>query len=389
MTRNIALLGSTGSIGRNTLEVVRRNRDKYKIVSLVCGNNLEVLREQIKEFSPAVISVNKNQDAKVLRSEFPGKKIFSGPDGIKEAVLENRVDTVLTATTGTIALEATLESIKKGHRICLANKETMVAAGELVNDHLGKSESQIIPIDSEQSAVFQALCEKERNYLKKVILTASGGPFFRVDKSEFGSIGVKDALNHPVWSMGSKVTIDSATLMNKALEIIEAYYLFNLAPDQIDVIIHPQSIIHSMVEFLDTSILAQLSFPDMKLPIQYSLSYPERFDGIINDLDLSKIGKMEFFAVDRDKFSSIEMAYTVLKEGKNSGAVFNAANEVAVEYFLNNKISFINIFSVVEEMMNRTEFVRAGSVEEINSVINETKIKTAELIENKNNLKSE
>ncbi|MEN8153001.1 MAG: 1-deoxy-D-xylulose-5-phosphate reductoisomerase [Acidobacteriota bacterium] len=389
MIRNIALLGSTGSIGQNTLEVVRENRDKYNVVSLVCGNNLEVLRNQINEFSPSVISVEDQKDSKILSSEFPDKKIFSGSDGIIEAVMEKSVDTVITATTGTIALEATLESIKKGHRICLANKETMVAAGELVNKYLENSRSQIIPIDSEQSAVFQALCEKERKYLKKVILTASGGPFFKVDRSEFNNIGVEDALNHPVWSMGSKVTIDSATLMNKALEIIEAYYLFKLNPDQIDVIIHPQSIIHSMVEFFDTSILAQMSLPDMKLPIQYSLSYPERLDGLIDNLELAKVGKMEFFEVDRNKFSSIEMAYRVLEEGKNSGTVFNAANEVAVDYFLDNKISFNDIFNIVRKMLNYTNFFPVKSVDEINSVIGETKVKTIELIETKKYLKSE
>lgn len=378
--RKIALLGSTGSIGKSTLKIVSLNRDKFTIESISAGKNIELLKEQIQEFSPKTVCVSDQNDIKALKDNFPEINFYSGKEGLIEVASADNVDTLISAITGTIPLEATIESIKLGHRICLANKETLVAAGSLINRELELSSSEMIPIDSEQSAIFQSLGSSKISELNKVILTASGGPFFKKNIDEFASITVKDALKHPTWNMGTKVTIDSATLMNKALEIIEAYYLFNLKTDQIDVIIHPQSIIHSMVEFIDLSVIAQMSLPDMQMPILYSLSHPERVRFKNKQLRFDELNKLEFFPVDREKFPSVRMAYEVMAMGKNAGAIFNAANEVAVEYFLKEKISFIDIFKVVEEILNISDLYKIDNVEAVLDTIAATKRKTEEII---------
>lgn len=388
--RNIALLGSTGSIGTNTLEVIARNRDRFRLVGLAAGESKELIEEQVREFAPEIVSVKNKEDAEALKAKFPGLKVYYSGEGLLETVSHPAVDTMVSAIDGTTALEATLLSIRNNHRICLANKETLVAAGELINRELARSRAEIIPIDSEQSAIFQAIGHNSKDAVKRIILTASGGPFFKEKKENFKRITVKQALAHPTWSMGAKVTIDSATLMNKALEVIEAFYLFRLNPEQIEVIIHPQSIIHSMVEYIDTSILAQLSLPDMRLPILYSLSYPERVPFETETLNFSELRKLEFFDVDRETFPSIRMAYDVLKTGKSSGAVFNAANETAVDYFLKGNILFSDIFAVVEEMFYNETFRSVETIEEINEIIRHTKEKTAGVIErrfgNENNM---
>jgi len=381
MRRNLAILGSTGSIGRNTLEVIRQNRDCFNVLGLAAGDNIELLEKQAREFSAEVVCVRDKRHADKLRQLFPQKKICFSDQGLVDTVCHPGVDTVVSAITGTAGLPATLAAIKNNQRLCLANKETLVAAGELINRELEKSSADMIPIDSEQSAIFQGIGSNRKNFIKKIILTASGGPFFLKSKQEFSGITIKEALAHPTWSMGRKITIDSATLMNKALEIIEAYHLFRLRPGQIDVVIHPQSIIHSMVEFIDSSVMAQLSQPDMRIPILYSLTYPERirFDG--RGLDFPALQRLEFFPVDREKFSSIEMADYVLEQGKNAGAVFNAANEVAVEYFLQEKISFNQIFSVVAEILYRQALYEIRSVEDVNETINTVKKKTEDYID--------
>jgi len=316
----------------------------------------------------------------LLKSEFPGKKIYHGQEGLLSLLDNNITDTVVNAISGTVSLEATVMAIQRGYRICLANKETLVAAGELINDILRDSKAEVIPIDSEQSAIFQSIGNNSNEDIKRVILTASGGPFFNKSEADFSSFTVVEALAHPTWSMGTKITIDSATMMNKALEIIETFYLFKLAKDQIDVIVHPQSIVHSMVEFVDSSIIAQLSLPDMKLPILYSLTYPHRLSFNTSSLDLSQLKKLEFFKVDHEKFKSIKMAYFVLERGKNAGAVFNAANEVAVDFFLNEKISFKAIFDVVGEILYNEKFFHMSSISDVNETINETKNKTKKII---------
>jgi 1-deoxy-D-xylulose-5-phosphate reductoisomerase len=405
--RQIALLGSTGSIGTSTLEVIAQNRAEFQLTGIAAGENTQLLEKQVREFSPNIIAVKQKSDAESLRHTFPGKKVVHGSEGLLEVINHPGVDTMVSAIDGTTALEATIASIKNNHRICLANKETMVAAGELINQALKESRADIIPVDSEQSAIFQCLEQQaaapysrsrrfpgfkyrlkpkrvhaphagykgESAFIKRIILTASGGPFAGKNKNEFSKITVKQALAHPTWAMGTKITIDSATLMNKALEIIEAFFLFHLEKEQIDVIIHPQSIVHSMVEFIDSSIIAQLSVPDMRLPILYSLTYPLRMPFPNQSLNFSDIKKLEFFEVDRDKFSSIQMAYHALEQGKNAGAVLNAANEVAVEYFLQEKISFKDIFSVVEHIFYNETFYPLHSIEDVKKTIAQTKQK--------------
>jgi 1-deoxy-D-xylulose-5-phosphate reductoisomerase len=403
--RHIALLGSTGSIGTNTLEVIAGNREEFQLIGIAAGENIRLLEKQVREFSPAVIAVKQKADAESLRRTFPGKKVVYGSEGLLEMINHPGVDTMVSAIDGTTALEATIASIENDQRICLANKETMVAAGEFINRALNESRAEIIPVDSEQSAIFQCLerenfvasnqkflqggpggavfsksappgRRRQSESIKRVILTASGGPFAGKAKKEFAKITVNQALAHPTWSMGTKITIDSATLMNKALEIIEAFFLFLLEKEQIDVIIHPQSIIHSMVEFIDSSVIAQLSVPDMRLPILYSLTYPWRVPFPNQSLNFSHIKKLEFFEVDRDKFSSIQMAYDALGQGKNAGAVLNAANEVAVEFFLQERISFQDIFSVVEQVFYHETFYPLHSIEDVKETIAQTKQKT-------------
>jgi 1-deoxy-D-xylulose-5-phosphate reductoisomerase len=379
--RHIVLLGSTGSIGANTLEVIAANPDEFKLTALAGGENISLLTQQVERFKPAMAGVKRAQDAVRLKEQFPDIKVVHGPEGLLELVNHPEVDTMISAIDGTTALEATLASIKRGHRICLANKETLVAAGELINQALETSQAEIIPIDSEQSAIFQCLeGEGARNGIRKVILTASGGPFFNRKQEELTGITVKEALNHPTWSMGAKITIDSATLMNKALEVIEAFYLFRLTPGQIDVVIHPQSIVHSMVELVDSSVMAQLSVPDMKLPILYSLSYPRRIPFPGSRLDFTVMQKLEFYPLDRRMFRSIPLAFEVLESGKNAGAVLNAANEVAVDCFLREEIAFNDIFSVVEHILYNENFYAVHSVEDVIQSIETTKRNTEQYI---------
>jgi 1-deoxy-D-xylulose-5-phosphate reductoisomerase len=378
--KKIVLLGSTGSIGRNSLEVINTHRDHFELVGIAAGENIKLLQEQVHFFDPQRISVKHEKDAVQLKQLFPTKAIFSGERGLEEIVSDSQVDIVISAINGTSALAATMASIRNHQRICLANKETMVAAGELINLELSRTNAELIPIDSEQSAIFQSLGANKRDYLKRIILTASGGPFLNTEKQDFSRIRVEDALAHPTWSMGRKITLDSATLMNKALEIIEAYYLFNLRKDQIDVVIHPQSIVHSLVEFIDSSLIAQLSWPDMKIPILYSLSYPERLHFENKSLNLADLKTLDFFPVDVEKFRSIEMARYVLGIKKNAGAVFNAANEVAAESFLNREISFHDIFDVVETILYNEMFFPIRSLDDLEVTIRETKNKTSEYI---------
>lgn len=382
MTKNIVLLGSTGSIGRSTLAVLRENRDRFRLIGLAAGSNTQLLEKQINEFSPQAVSVKSRKHAHELQERFPQIKIFYGEEGLQEIVSLPQADCVIAAINGTDGLAATIQAIRLRRRLCLANKETLVAAGDLINCEAAAAGTEIIPIDSEQSAIFQCLAASPRRHVRRVILTASGGPFFRDKHRDFAAIRVEEALAHPTWSMGKKITIDSATLMNKALEIIEAHHLFQLAPEQIEVLIHPQSVVHSLVEFIDASLLAQLGIPDMKLPILYSLSYPERITSAAPSLDLADVQQLEFFRADRKQFASIQMAYDVLRQGLNAGAIFNAANEVAVEYFLAGKIDFKAIFSVVGRMLDQGDFHPLPSLADVLETISLTRKKTSEYIEN-------
>ena len=382
MTKNIVLLGSTGSIGRSTLAVLRENRERFRLIGLAAGSNTQLLEKQINEFSPQAVSVKSRKHAHELQERFPQIKIFYGEEGLQEIVSLPQANCVIAAINGTDGLAATIQAIRLRRRLCLANKETLVAAGDLINREAAAARAEIIPIDSEQSAIFQCLAASPRRHVRRVILTASGGPFFRDKHRDFAAIRVEEALAHPTWSMGKKITIDSATLMNKALEIIEAHHLFQLAPEQIEVLIHPQSVVHSLVEFIDASLLAQLGIPDMKLPILYSLSYPERITSAAPSLDLADVQQLEFFRADRKQFASIQMAYDVLRQGLNAGAIFNAANEVAVEYFLAGKIDFKAIFSVVGRMLDQGDFHPLPSLADVLETISLTRKKTSEYIEN-------
>jgi 1-deoxy-D-xylulose-5-phosphate reductoisomerase len=406
MVKNIVVLGCTGSIGRSTLGVLRENRGRFRLLGLAAGGNTQLLEKQIAEFAPLAVSVRSPKDAQQLRERFPRLKTFCGAEGLTEIVSLPDADCVVAAINGTDGLAAAFQAIRLKRRLCLANKETLVAAGELINREVAAAGAEIVPIDSEQSAIFQCLAASMRGgtaasvrggtaasergetafrapaSLRRVILTASGGPFFRDREKDFARVTVEEAMAHPTWSMGRKITIDSATLMNKALEIIEARYLFSLRPEQVDVVIHPQSVVHSLVEFIDSSVLAQLGNPDMKLPILYSLTHPERIAAPPPSLDLPALGRLEFFAVDRGRFPSIPMAYDVLRRGQNAGAVFNTANEVAVEHFLARKIAFPAIFAVVAHMLDISEFHPLRSLDEVLETISRTREKTSEHIKN-------
>ncbi len=382
MVKNIVILGSTGSIGRSTLAVLRENRERFQLLGLAAGSNTQLLEKQVAEFSPQAVSVKSRKDALELQERFPGIKTFFGSEGLEEIVSLPTADCVVVAINGTDGLQATIRAIRLKRRLCLANKETLVAAGEIITREAAACHAEIIPVDSEQSAIFQCLAPGSRRHLRRVILTASGGPFHKDKEKDFTSITVEEAMAHPIWSMGRKITIDSATLMNKALEIIEASYLFNLEPEQVDVVIHPQSVIHSLVEFVDSSMLAQLGIPDMKLPILYSLSHPERVCGSCPSLDLAALSQLEFYPVDRSRFPSIQMAYDVLRQGRNAGAVFNSANEAAVEYYLARKITFSAIFSVVAHMMDIWDFQPPHDLDDVLGTIAQTRKQTSEYIEN-------
>jgi 1-deoxy-D-xylulose-5-phosphate reductoisomerase len=382
MVKNIVVLGSTGSIGRSTLGVLRENRERFRLLALAAGGNTQELEKQIAEFAPQAVSVKSGKDAQRLRERFPRLRTFCGAEGLNEIVSLPEADCVVAAINGTDGLAAAFQAIRLKRRLCLANKETLVAAGELINRESAAAGAEIIPIDSEQSAIFQCLFPGALRHVRRVILTASGGPFFSDPQRDLAGVTVEEAMAHPTWSMGRKITIDSATLMNKALEIIEARYLFSLAPEQIDVVIHPQSVVHSLVEFVDSSVLAQLGVPDMKLPILYSLTHPERVTAARPSLDLPALGRLEFFAVDRGRFPSIQMAYDVLRQGQNAGAVFNTANEVAVEHFLARKIDFPAIFSVVAHMLDGADYHPLPGLDEVLETIARTREKTISYIKN-------
>ena len=379
--RHIALLGSTGSIGKNALKVIQAHADRLRLVGVAAGDNLELLSRQIRDFDPPLVSVKTRQSAEKIKAQFPSKDILHGSAGLEAMVSDPRVDTVIAAISGTDPLRAILAAIRGRRRLCLANKETVVAAGKLLMAEVERSQAELLPLDSEQCAIFQCLENRDRNFVRKVILTASGGPFFRRHPDSFATITPSEALAHPTWSMGGKITIDSATLVNKAFEMIEAFHLFRLRSDQIDVLIHPQSVVHSLVEFVDASLIAQLSRTDMRIPILYSLSYPERIDGGMPPLDLAGLKNLEFFPVDAVRFPAVELARRVLTTGDNAGAVFEAANEVAVSCFMKRKISFRRIVAVVDHMLAQTVAFPIDSVEDVEQTVECTRRETAAYIE--------
>lgn len=358
-TKNIAILGSTGSIGTQALDIIRDNKDLFRAEVLVANNNYELLAKQAIEFDPNIVVIADKSKYKKLSELLKNTdvKVFAGSESIEQVAAIGTVDVVLTAMVGFSGLLPTIRAIEAGKRIALANKETLVVAGKLIVHILKQNNAHIIPVDSEHSAIFQALGGENINNVDKLILTASGGPFRGKNIDFLKTVTPEQALNHPNWDMGNKVTIDSASMMNKGLEVIEAHWLFGIKPDNIDVIVHPQSIIHSMVEFKDGSIVAQLGVPDMRIPIQYAFSYPERVYSPKSRFSFTDYPEFTFEKPDKKTFRCLQLAYDVLKIGGNAACILNAANEVAVELFLKNQIRFSDIPNIIEETLNKSEII--------------------------------
>ncbi len=363
--KRLSILGSTGSIGRNTLKVVAEHPEGFRVISLAARRNIELLEEQINTFRPEVVAVFDESAAEELRRKNPPVEVLSGERGLVDVATIEDVDIVVSAIVGSAGLIPTLSAVKAGKGIALANKEALVMAGQLIMSEARKKGTMIIPVDSEHSGLFQCLEKRNMADVKRVILTASGGPFLRKAKDELETVTPEEALRHPNWNMGRKITIDSATLMNKGLEVIEAHWLFSLPPERIDVLLHPQSIVHSMVEFVDGSLLAQMSVPDMKGPISYALSYPERYKDVLPNLDLAEIHKLVFERPDHEKYPALSLTYDALKSGGTMPCVLNAANEVAVESFLNGEIPFTAIFMIVSDVMSEHNVLKGESIDEI------------------------
>ncbi|MEP7220551.1 MAG: 1-deoxy-D-xylulose-5-phosphate reductoisomerase [Bacteroidota bacterium] len=364
--QQLAILGSTGSIGTQTLDVVRRNPDRYRAACLTTNGNVELLGAQIAEFEPDTVVVSNPCSASVARKLYGDRvEVLEGEESLCDVVARPGIDTVMSALVGFAGLAPTVAAIRAGKRIALANKETLVVAGELINRLLKEHHATLIPVDSEHSAVFQCLVGERPEAIEQIILTASGGPFRDLPAEEFANITLERALKHPNWNMGPKITIDSATLMNKGLEVIEARWLFDVEREKVGVVIHPQSIIHSMVQFIDGSVKAQLGLPDMRLPIQYALAYPER---IINDFDrlsLAAIGSLSFFPPDPGRFPCLRLAYESLDRKGTAPTTLNAANEVAVAAFLDGTIAFNDIPRLIERALGEAEIADEPSLENI------------------------
>lgn len=381
--KRLSILGSTGSIGRNTLEVVAHHPERFKVVGFAVRSNIQLLESQINKFKPEVVAVFDESAAESLKKKNLPVRILTGEQGLIEVATLARVDMVVSAIVGSAGLMPTYAAIKAGKDIALATKETLVMAGNIIMAEASKRGVKIIPVDSEHSALFQCLNGRDMSEVQRIILTASGGPFLKRSRAELKKVTPEAALRHPNWNMGKKISIDSATLMNKGLEVIEAHWLFNLPPEKIDVLLHPQSIIHSMVEFIDGSVVAHMSVPDMKGPISYALSYPQRFGNVLPVLDLAKVKKLTFERPDRRKYPSLSLTYEALKMGGTMPSVLNAANEVAVEAFLNRRIPFTGISRVVSDTMARHRVSKGESIEEIINASNWARQKAEELISEK------
>lgn len=364
--KRISILGSTGSIGTQALDVISKHPERFRVEGLAAGTNLKVLIEQIQQFRPRKVSVATRQLADELKLAVAGEiEIFFGDEGLLEIAAGTDADLVITALVGSQGLKSTLASIQAGKDIGLANKETLVSGGHLVMELAARNRVSILPIDSEHSAIFQCLNGEARTDVSRIILTASGGAFRDRSREQLKGVTVEQALRHPNWSMGAKITIDSATMVNKGLEVIEAHWLFGMDYRQIDVVLHPESIIHSMVEFADTSVIAQLGTPDMRVPIQYALTYPERLPSPGKRLDLPMIGSLHFRQMDDERFPCLKLAYECGRTGGTATAVFNAANEAAVARFLRREIEFLDIEDIILQVVDRHQAVAAPQLEDI------------------------
>ncbi len=382
MKKQIAILGSTGSIGTQALQVIEEHPDLYEAYVLTANNRVELLIEQARKFRPeAVVIANEDKytQLKEALSDLP-VKVYAGMEAICQIVESGPIDIVLTAMVGYAGLRPTMNAIRAGKVIALANKETMVVAGELVNALASQYRTPILPVDSEHSAIFQ--CLEVNNPLEKIILTASGGPFRTFTMEQLQKVTKEQALKHPNWSMGAKITVDSASMMNKGFEVIEAKWLFGLQPKQIEVVVHPQSVIHSMVEFEDGAVKAQLGVPDMRLPIQYAFSYPNRVRSSFDRLDFLKCNSLTFEAPDTQRFRNLALAYEALNQGGNMPCIVNAANEVVVAAFLKDQISFLGMSEVIEKSMQRVPFIQTPTYEDYVSTDAETRRIAAEMVIN-------
>jgi 1-deoxy-D-xylulose-5-phosphate reductoisomerase len=365
--KKISILGSTGSIGRQTLDVISQHPDKFSIVGLSAGNNTELLLEQINKFKPLIVSVADEDSAKELSTDVKSSetRILHGQQGAEAVASIDDADLVVSAMVGASGLRPTLAAAKSGKDIALANKESLVIAGEVLTEEIKKSGGNLLPIDSEHSAIFQALESGKREHVKRLILTASGGPFLNTPHDQLEDVSVEVALNHPTWKMGKKITIDSATLMNKGFEVIEAKWLFGFEADQISVWIHPQSIVHSMVEYIDGSVISQMGRPDMRIPIAFAISYPERIHMNCNTVTPESFGDLNFQDVDLKQFPALTLAFDALREGGTMPSVLNGANEIAVSAFLSEQLKFPGIVSTVKKVMELHDTQPANTLEAV------------------------
>lgn len=370
----ISILGATGSIGTQTLDILREHPTEFKLVAISIGKNIDLARKMIVEFQPELVSVQDYQDCQTLKGEFPHTKFTFGEEGLVEVAVYPKTEILLNAVLGSVGLNPTLQAIESGKTIAIANKETLVTAGHLVMKAAEKNGVALLPVDSEHSAIFQCLQGENEKNIERLILTASGGSFRDRSRKDLEGVTVSDALNHPNWSMGAKITIDSATMMNKGLEVIEAHWLYNIPYENIDVLLHKESIIHSMVEFHDSSIMAQLGTPDMRVPIQFALSFPDRLPlSSSKRLKLAQIGTLHFQEMDLERFRCLKFAYDAGKAGGTMPTVLNAANEVAVSAFLEEKIHFLQIEDLIEKALSSHQLIENPSLSTIQEVDKETR----------------
>jgi len=380
--KRLSVLGSTGSVGTQTMEVIRSNRDIYSLEAVAANSSIDVLEQQVREFRPKMAVVFDESKYAELKSRVGGlTEVAAGIEGLIAAATIAEADTVVSSIVGIAGLIPTYHAVINNKNIALANKETLVAGGRLIMSKAKEHNISILPVDSEHSAIFQSIGSNKKSQISKLILTASGGPFRTKTKEELQHVSLADALNHPNWKMGKKITVDSATLMNKGLEVIEARWLFDVPVEEIEVCVHPQSIIHSMVEFIDGSVIAQLGMPDMKLPIQYALTYPDRMAMSGEKLDLTKIGTLTFEKPDMEKFPCLRMAYDALKLGDSACIAVNGANEVAVDLFLNGKIGFTDIHRLIAAVLEKHVLINSPTLEEIIEIDKHARKMTIELFE--------
>ena len=377
--QTVAILGSTGSIGTQTLDVIDRHSELFEVYALTAHSNIDLLVEQARIYRPEVVAIADERHYKTLREALDGLpiKVFAGADSICQIAAMSPIDTVVTAMVGYSGLLPTVRAIEAGKKIALANKETLVVAGELVTDLALRNRVDIIPIDSEHSAIFQCLVGENENCVEKLILTASGGAFRDTPKDDLRLATAADALRHPTWKMGAKITIDSATMMNKGFEVIEARWLFDIPIDKIEVIIHPQSIVHSMVQFCDGSIKAQLGQPNMRHPIQYALTFPDRLNAQVERANLADIHQLTFEKPDYEKFRNLRLAYDALRRGGNIPCILNAANEVAVDAFLKGKIGFFAMSDIIEQTISETAFISSPTLDDYIATDREARARTS------------